>query len=46
MRVLFLHQQPCVRALKYAVGLRAVRPERCVALIRLASTYWRVPCSE
>ena len=27
MRVLFLHQQPCVRALKYAVGLRAVRPE-------------------
>ena len=27
MRVLFLHQQPCMRALKYAVGLRAVRPE-------------------
>jgi glycosyltransferase involved in cell wall biosynthesis len=27
MRVLFLHQQPCVRALKYAVGLRAARPE-------------------
>ena len=27
MRVLFLHQQPCTRALKYAVGLRAVRPE-------------------
>jgi glycosyltransferase involved in cell wall biosynthesis len=27
MRVLFLHQQPCVRALKYAVGLRSVRPE-------------------
>ncbi len=27
MRVLFVHQQPCVRALKYAVGLRAVRPE-------------------
>lgn len=27
MRVLFLHQQPCMRALKYAVGLRAVRPD-------------------
>ncbi len=26
MRVLFLQQQPCVRALKYAVGLRAARP--------------------
>ena len=26
MRVLFLHQQPCIRALKYAVGLRAARP--------------------
>jgi len=23
MRVLFLHQQPCIRALKYAVGLRS-----------------------
>ena len=22
MRVLFLHQQPCIRALKYAVGFR------------------------
>ena len=27
MRVLFLQQQPCVRALKYAVGLRAARPD-------------------
>ncbi|MDQ3867912.1 MAG: glycosyltransferase [Actinomycetota bacterium] len=27
MRVLFLQQQPCVRALKYAAGLRAVRPD-------------------
>jgi glycosyltransferase involved in cell wall biosynthesis len=27
MRVLHVHQQPCMRALKYAVGLRAVRPE-------------------
>jgi glycosyltransferase involved in cell wall biosynthesis len=27
MRVLFLQQQPCIRALKYAVGLRAVRPD-------------------
>ena len=26
MRVLFLQQQPCVRALKYAVGLRTIRP--------------------
>ena len=26
MRVLFLEQQPCIRALKYAVGLRASRP--------------------
>ena len=26
MRVLFLHQQPCIRALKYAVGLRSARP--------------------
>lgn len=26
MRVLFLEQQPCIRALKYAVGLRAARP--------------------
>lgn len=31
MRVLFLQQQPCVRALKYAAGLRARRPD-----IRLA----------
>jgi glycosyltransferase involved in cell wall biosynthesis len=27
MRVLFLQQQPCIRALKYAVGLRAARPD-------------------
>ena len=27
MRVLFLQQQPCVRTLKYAVGLRATRPD-------------------
>lgn len=27
MRVLFLQRQPCVRALKYAVGLRAAWPE-------------------
>jgi glycosyltransferase involved in cell wall biosynthesis len=27
MRVLFLQQQPCIRALKYAVGLRATRPD-------------------
>ena len=27
MRVLFLEQQPCIRALKYAVGLRALRPQ-------------------
>ena len=27
MRVLFLQQQPCMRALKYAVALRAARPE-------------------
>jgi len=27
MRVLFLQRQPCIRTLKYAVGLRAVRPE-------------------
>jgi glycosyltransferase involved in cell wall biosynthesis len=27
MRVLFLEQQPCIRALKYAVGLRAIRPD-------------------
>ena len=26
MRVLFLEQQPCIRARKYAVGLRAARP--------------------
>lgn len=27
MRVLFVQQQPCIRALKYAVGLRATRPD-------------------
>ena len=27
MRVLFLQQQPCMRAMKYAVGLRATRPD-------------------
>ena len=27
MRVLFLQQQPCVRALKYAIGLAGARPE-------------------
>jgi glycosyltransferase involved in cell wall biosynthesis len=27
MRVLFLEQQPCMRALKYAVGLRSRRPD-------------------
>jgi glycosyltransferase involved in cell wall biosynthesis len=27
VRVLFLQQQPCIRALKYAVGLRAARPD-------------------
>jgi glycosyltransferase involved in cell wall biosynthesis len=26
MRILFLQRQPCIRALKYAVGLRSVRP--------------------
>jgi glycosyltransferase involved in cell wall biosynthesis len=26
-RVLFVQQQPCIRALKYAVGLRSARPE-------------------
>jgi glycosyltransferase involved in cell wall biosynthesis len=26
-RVLFIQQQPCIRALKYAVGLRSARPE-------------------
>jgi glycosyltransferase involved in cell wall biosynthesis len=27
VRVLFLQRQPCIRALKYAVGLRGARPE-------------------
>jgi len=34
MRVLFVQQQPCVRALKYAVALRAARPD-----LRLAFAY-------
>lgn len=34
MRVLYLHQQPCIRTLKYAAGLRAVRPD-----IELAFAY-------
>ncbi|MFN2469690.1 MAG: glycosyltransferase [Gaiellaceae bacterium] len=34
MRVLFLQQQPCVRALKYAFGLRSALPE-----IRLGFAY-------
>lgn len=41
MRVLFLQQQPCVRALKYAVALRAARPD-----IRLAFAYRGVTLSE
>ena len=32
MRVLFLQQQPCVRALKYAVGLTGRGPSRAVTL--------------
>ena len=31
MRVLFLEQQPCIRALKYAVALRATRPDVTLA---------------
>jgi glycosyltransferase involved in cell wall biosynthesis len=34
MRVLFLQQQPCIRTLKYAAALRAVRPD-----VRLAFAY-------
>ena len=34
LRVLFVQQQPCVRALKYAVALRSARPD-----IRLAFAY-------
>ena len=34
MRVLFLQQQPCVRALKYAVALRATFPK-----VRLGFAY-------
>jgi len=40
MRVLFLQQQPCVRALKYAVALRAACPD-----IRLAFAYRGVTLS-
>jgi glycosyltransferase involved in cell wall biosynthesis len=40
MRVLFLQQQPCVRALKYAVALRTARPD-----IRLAFAYRGVTLS-
>jgi glycosyltransferase involved in cell wall biosynthesis len=40
MRVLFVQQQPCVRALKYAVALCAARPE-----IRLAFAYRGVTLS-
>jgi glycosyltransferase involved in cell wall biosynthesis len=40
MRVLFLQQQPCVRALKYAVALRAARPD-----LRLAFAYRGVTLS-
>jgi glycosyltransferase involved in cell wall biosynthesis len=40
MRVLFLQQQPCVRALKYAVALHASRPD-----IRLAFAYRGVTLS-
>jgi glycosyltransferase involved in cell wall biosynthesis len=41
MRVLYLQQQPCVRALKYAVALRAARPD-----IRLAFAYRGVRLSK
>lgn len=40
MRVLFLQQQPCVRALKYAAALRAARPD-----IQLAFAYRGVTLS-
>jgi glycosyltransferase involved in cell wall biosynthesis len=40
MRVLFLQQQPCIRALKYAVALRAAQPD-----IRLAFAYRGVTLS-
>lgn len=41
MRVLFLQQQPCVRALKYAVALRSVYPK-----IRLGFAYQGKTLSE
>jgi glycosyltransferase involved in cell wall biosynthesis len=41
MRVLFLQQQPCMRALKYAVALRSTRPD-----IRLAFAYQGKTLSE
>jgi len=31
MRVLFLQRQPCIRTLKYAIGLRAARPDLTLA---------------
>src|SRR5918996_4457156 len=41
LRVLFVQQQPCVRALKYAVALRSARPD-----IRLAFAYRGATLSE
>jgi hypothetical protein len=41
MRILFLQQQPCVRALKYAVGLRSASPR-----IRLGFAYQGKTLSE
>ena len=41
MRVLFLQQQPCMRALKYAVGLRSAFPR-----IRLGFAYQGMTLSE
>lgn len=41
MRVLFLQQQPCMRAFKYAVGLHATRPD-----IRLGFAYQGKTLSE
>jgi glycosyltransferase involved in cell wall biosynthesis len=41
MRILFLQQQPCMRALKYGVGLRATSPD-----VRLAFAYQGKTLSE
>ncbi len=41
MRVLFLQRQPCMRALKYAVGLRSAFPR-----MRLAFAYQGKTLSE